>query len=280
MKWTPAQQQELFFRWFAKIGIHHFDVQLREPVPETKTAPASWRWLKPSLGISTGAFFLKYSSWVKFMNAKGGDIYIRPHGDSEHAVIFLDDLPMDKALQVSQKYAACVVCTSKDNTQVWLATDKVLSKAERKDAQVWMKGVGYTDPGSISGDHLGRLCGFRSQKRQCWVNLVTTTLGKKYPPTFVTLVDTVSPPLLGGERVSFSSPSQTDDRPKGTQAQKPQSQSERDFGWAMGAMKNGMLYSDVIDALAASAKKRKKANPVGYAERTAAAIHHMLKLKY
>lgn len=277
MKWSLAQQQELFFRWFAEMGIHHFDVQLREPIPSTDHAPASWRWLKPSLGISTGAFFLKYFSWVKFMNAKGGDIYIRPHGDSEHAVIFLDDLPMAKALQVSRKYAACVVCTSNDNTQVWLATDKILSKSERKDAQVWMKGVGYTDPGSISGDHLGRLCGVRSQKRQCWVNLVATTLGDKYSPSAVPLMETVSPPLLGGARVSSSSPPQTDDRPKGALPQKPQSQSERDFGWAMGAMRNGMLYSDVIDALTASAKKRKKVNPVGYAQRTADAIHNMIQ---
>jgi hypothetical protein len=280
MKWSQAQQQELFFRWFADIGIHHFDVQLREPIPATESTPASWRWLKPSLGISTGAFFLKYSSWVKFMNAKGGDIYIRPHGDSQHAVIFLDDLPMAKALQVSRKYAACVVCTSNDNTQVWLATDKVLSKAERKEVQVWMKGVGYTDPGSVSGDHLGRLCGVRSQKRQCWVNLVTTTLGSKYsPPPPTSLEETVSPPLLGGARVS-SSPPQTDDRSREAKAEKTQSQSERDFGWAMGAMKHGVSFSDVIDALTASAKKRGKVNPAGYAQRTATAIHQILKLKY
>jgi hypothetical protein len=279
MKWSLAQQQELFFRWFADMGVHHFDVQLREPIPATESSPASWRWLKPSLGISTGEFFLKYSNWVKFMNAKGGDIYIRPHGDSEHAIIFLDDLPIEKALQVSRKYAACVVCTSKDNTQVWLATDKVLSKPERKNVQIWMKGVGYTDPGSVSGDHLGRLCGVRSQKRQCWVNLVTTTLGDKYSPSVTPLTETISPPLLGGARVS-PSPSQTDDRPKGAQAQKVQSQSERDFGWAMVAMKNGLSYSDVIDALTASAKKRKKVNPVGYAQKTAAAIHNMLQSQH
>ena len=191
---SPHQQQEQFFQWFAIMGIHRFDIQLRMPDPDSKSSQAGWRWLKPNLDVSIGSFFLKFAKWTRFMNSKGGDVYVRPHGEISHGVIFLDDLPVDKAIQVSKKYASCIVCTSENNTQVWLATDRKLSKAERKFVQSWMRSVGYTDPGSISGDHLGRLCGVRSQKRNCWVNLIETTFGQRYSPS---IESPLSSPLGG-----------------------------------------------------------------------------------
>ena len=275
MKWTPEQQQELFFRWFVKMGVHRFDIQMQEPDPSAESTTKSWRWLKPSLNISTGTFFLKFSKWVKFINAKGGDIYIRPHGEASHALIFLDDLSIEKALQISRKYASCVVCTSKDNTQVWLATDEKLSKIERKNTQSWMKGIGYTDPGSTSGDHLGRLCGVRSQKRDCWVNLLVTTSGTKYTPPLIGDQPPISPPLRGEACASESLAAEASTA-KSTKNQKPQSQSERDFVWAMGAMRRGMLFSDVMDHLVASAKRRGKRNADLYAQRTVSAVHQLI----
>jgi hypothetical protein len=266
MSHHPRQQQEEFFQWFTKMGVHSFDIQVREPISNADDSLREWRWLKPTLGISVGDYFLKYSSWAKFMNSKGGDIYIRPHGESKHRVIFLDDLSLDKAIQVSEKYAACVVCTSKDNTQVWLATEKELSKLERKAVQSWMRSVGYTDPGSVSGDHLGRLCGVRSQKRNCWVNLTTTTYGQRYAPD---VESPLSSPL--GEACASHSSS------KGTQGLgQPPSPSEDEFGWVMGALKHGVPIINVINQLTDRAKKRGKRLPDHYAERTVMHAYRVL----
>ena len=213
----PSVQQDTFFRWFAQIGIHHFDIQLRVPETSDHGEEQNWKWLRPSKRMSTGEFFLKFSGWVKYMNSIGSDIFIRPHGEDSQSVMFLDDLPVNKAYKVANKYSACVVRTSPNYTQVWLATDRKLSKAERKSAQTHLKGLDYSDPGSTSGDHLGRICGVRSQKRGCWVNLLHASSGTKYSPPKEPLI---SPPL-GEARASRGF---TDGNP---------SQCERDFGWIL-----------------------------------------------
>ncbi len=262
----PNQQQERFFQWFARMGVHRFDLQLRIPTPAPEPGLNSWRWLKPSLDVSISGYFIKYACWVRFMNSRGGDIYIRPHGESEHGVVFLDDLPLNKALQISKKYSACVVCTSENNTQVWLATDRQLSKEERKVIQSWMRSVGCTDPGSVSGDHLGRLCGVRSQKRNCWVNLIATTFKDRYCPNIQQLLSSPK-----GEACVSS----TSFRKLG-ESEKRNSPSEREFGWAMGALKHGVSLNNVINHLSALAKGRGKRQSDLYAKRTAVAAYRIL----
>jgi len=263
---SPIQQQERFFHWFAKMGIYRFDLQLRVPSPDPESTTDSWQWLRPSLDISVGEVFLKYSKWIRFMNSKGADVYIRPHGEADHRTVFLDDLSLEKALQVSEKYAACVVCTSENNTQVWLATDKKLSKVERKSVQSWMRNVGYTDPGSVSGDHLGRLCGVRSQKRKCWVNLTTTTFGERYSPK---IEQPLSSPM--GEACVSPFPFR-----EGVVSGKRQSPSEHEFGWALGALKHGIPMINVINRLTALAKNRGKRQPELYANRTVMGAYRVL----
>jgi len=269
MTYFPTQQQEQFFQWFSRMGVHYFDIQLREPDPKSESSRDGWRWLKPSVNVSIGDYFLKFASWTRFMNSKGSDVYIRPHGELPQGVVFLDDLPIAKAIQVSKKYAACVVCTSENNTQVWLATDRKLSKVERKTVQSWMRSVGYTDPGSVSGDHLGRLCGVRSQKRNCWVNLVTTTYGQRYSPN---IANPLSSPW--GEACVSHSRSQL---PAPVASDKPSSDSEREFGWAMGALKHGVPLTQVINQLATQAKQRGKRQPEDYAKRTAMGAYRVLQ---
>jgi hypothetical protein len=265
---NPSRQQALLFRWFAKMGVHTFDLQLRAPNSCLQANGDPWRWLRPSKGMSTSEYFLKFSKWVNHMNAEGSDAYFRPYGEDEQPVIFLDDLPIDKAMRVSRKYASCVVCTSENNTQVWLAIDRSLSKSQRKGVQAHLKTFGYTDPGSVSGDHLGRLCGLKSQKRDCWVNLLATTLGNKYSPPSDLLTQTPqSTPLstpLGGRCVSSYANNST-----------PQSQSELDFGWAVGLLKSGSSLESVIEKLCRNAANRGKKCPEHYAQRTA---HNAMKV--
>jgi hypothetical protein len=66
-------------------------------------------------------------------NAHGSDIYFRPHGNTNHAVVFLDDVSVDNALKVAKKYTACVVETSPRNTQIWLGINKPCNKLARID---------------------------------------------------------------------------------------------------------------------------------------------------
>ena len=271
MTCCPNQQQEQFFQWFARMGMSRFDIQLRMPAPDSEPSRDGWRWLRPSVNVSTGAYFLKFASWIRCMNSKGGDVYIRPHGEQPQGVVFLDDLSVDKAIQISKKYASCVVCTSENNTQVWLATDRKLSKNERKSVQTWMREVGYTDPGSVSGDHLGRLCGVRSQKRNCWVNLVTTTFGKRYSPD---IGSSLSSPL--GEACVSPSPSPKASFSGVAVSEKSTSDSEREFGWAMGALKHGVPMINVINHLTDRAKIRGKRRPEDYAKRTVMGAYRIL----
>jgi hypothetical protein len=184
------------------------------------------------------------------MNSKGGDVFIRPHGEASHGVIFLDDVPVSKAMTIAKKYSACVVCTSPGNTQIWLATDQKLDKQERKAVQQFFRGIGYTDPGSISGDHLGRICGVQSQKRDCWVNLLQTSLIKKYSPE---VLATISCPE--GQACALNNGA---------------SRSEVDFGWVLGLIRTGKSPIEVTQKLCDHARNRKKRNPQQYAERTVA----------
>lgn len=242
----PEHQQSQFLKWFADIGVYSFDVQLRVP-----NSNHQWTWLPAHKNVSIGYYFLKLARWGRYMNSKGGDLFLRPHGEVAHSVLFLDDLPVDKAMRVADKYSACVICTSENNTQVWLATDRKLCKDQRKEAQSFLRDVGYTDPGSISGDHLGRFCGVKSQKRNCWVNLLTASHCGRYSPI---LPPNFSCPV-GQACVSSS------------QAVGP-SQSEQDFGWVIGMLKSGVSAREATERLEAKALHRNKRNPTDYAKRT------------
>jgi hypothetical protein len=246
----PVQQQETFFWWFAKMGVFNFDLQLRTP-SRTSSGEFAWKWLSPVKNISTGYYFLKMARWARYMNLNGSDVFLRPHGEDKHGVIFLDDVPVKNALMVASKYSACVVCTSKDNTQIWMATDRKLSKNQRRAAQAHIRDLGYTDPGSISGDHLGRICGVMSQKRDVWVNLIATSFSGKYSAV------TNSPVVAAEDQIRTS-----------LNKAQHSSQSERDFGWVLGLLRSGISQEEVVRRLVACATQRNKSSPEQYAQRT------------
>ena len=104
---TTNEQQSIFFKWCSKMGVSSFDLQLRIPV-FNQDKFSSWKWLRPIKNISVGYFFLKLLAWCRHINAKGGDVFIRPHGDAKQSLLFLDDLPVKKAMALSEKYASCV----------------------------------------------------------------------------------------------------------------------------------------------------------------------------
>jgi hypothetical protein len=246
-----AKQSEYMLAWFFAQGVDTVDIHLRCPKrPGAVYARAEdWFWLTHNKGLSHEKA-LHLMNWCRHKNAKGADIYIRPHRQRDQPFVFLDDLNISKARAVANKYRALAIETSRNNTQVWLSLTKALGEVDRKMLQQHIAHLGYTDPGSVSGEHLGRLSGFRSQKRGGWVGLLGYSSRKKYEPP-----ELISSPL---PRRGACAKTSTSGR----------SQSEKDFSWALRALRRRCAVENVIEELETSARSRGKPSPDKYARRT------------
>jgi len=113
-------------------------------------------------------------AWARAENAHGGEIYIRPARGFDWPLVFLDDLPVPVARQLALAYGAMVIQTSSaGGCHVWLPCDRDLDEDARLQAQRGLAARFGADKGSVSGEHLGRLAGFKNWKRGgCWVNLL------------------------------------------------------------------------------------------------------------
>jgi hypothetical protein len=105
--------------------------------------------------------------WLKRMNARGNDIYVRPDGD--HGLVLVDDLKAD-ALERMQRegYApAALLETSPGNFQAWVKLSEApLSVAVRTRAAQGLAQHYGGDLNSADGKHFGRLAGFTNRKPQ------------------------------------------------------------------------------------------------------------------
>jgi hypothetical protein len=106
-------------------------------------------------------------AWLKRMNARGNDIYIRPAG--EHGLVLLDDLTPDAIERLKgQGYNPAIVTeTSRGNLQAWLklSTDPVDAAVRTLIARNAAREFGG-DLNSADAQHYGRLAGFTNQKPQ------------------------------------------------------------------------------------------------------------------
>ena len=256
----PAMQIHAMLLWFQQAGVSLFDLHLRVPrSPGTDYYSGDWFMITAHEEVDAERITGKLFHWLRYRNAMGADIFIRPCRLRAQSVLFLDDLPMHRARMVAGKYSSCVIETSPGNTQVWIAIDRSLLLSDRKRAQRRIASLGFSDPASISGDHLGRLCGMRSQKRKCWVNLIATTSGKKYSP----VMQGHSLPLGGG------CASRKDDPAKG-------SPSEQEFGWVLGRLRCGISSEIVRNDLLKTATSRGKRNASAYVGRTMKNAEYLL----
>ncbi|MGE0105842.1 MAG: RepB family DNA primase [Thiomonas sp.] len=105
--------------------------------------------------------------WLKRMNARGNDIYVRPDGD--HGLVLVDDLNAE-ALERMQRegYApAALLETSPGNFQAWVKLSEApLSVAVRTRAAQGLAQHYGGDLNSADGRHFGRLAGFTNRKPQ------------------------------------------------------------------------------------------------------------------
>jgi hypothetical protein len=276
---NPKKQIETFLGWFNDLGVTSFDIHIRKPdTPGEDYKLGNWKWLTQNEKITADYILKTLLPWIRYENAHGSDIYFRPHKNENYAVVFLDDVSMSNAMKIAKKYTACIVETSQKNTQIWLGINRSCDTFERKMIQISLKNKGFSDPGSISGDHLGRLCGVKSQKHNTWVNLVTISRVQPYIPDYdnentipispLNLCKKkiytknnnlgIAPQLTnnGGECASFKSESFDS------------SQSGKEFGWVLGMLRKGYDYNTVADKLYAVANKRNKKSPEIYVKRT------------
>ena len=164
------EQMSQAIEWFESvdIGLWNFVVLDRGMVGHDRQRDASE--IRRSCGWA----------WVK--NREGRDVYIRPARGLDWPIVFLDDLPPKKALAISQKYAAMVVETSRQNCQVWIATTEPLDETARARVQGRLLTLVGADPGSKSGEHFGRAPGFKNHKpgRAGWVvRVIAASVGAR-----------------------------------------------------------------------------------------------------
>lgn len=136
------------------LGVERFEVGIRE----AKTGQMMNReWSRAELEQST--------AWLKRMNARGNDIYIRPAGG--HGLVLVDDLTADKLASMHKDgfQSAARIETSPGNFQAWVKlSDKPLSPEVRRVAAQMLANQYGGDPNSADSRHYGRLAGFTNQK--------------------------------------------------------------------------------------------------------------------
>ena len=290
-------QTEILLNWFFENQASAVDIQVRIPkFIGADYKSDDWIWITKHEALSQEKA-MRLLSWCRNKNCNGSDIFIRPHRHDQQPILFMDDLTLAKARMVSRKYRSIIVETSPGNTQVWLALSKSLSVRERKLAQQYISSRGLTDKGSLSGDHLGRLCGYKSQKRNFWVKYIDQSCAPLYNPILATsstfphggacVINTRDAPSLSSSSSQrYQSYAPLDNPIIATPSTFPHggacvintsgipslsgssSQSEKDFSWVLSNFRKGLSASELTELLTASASQRGKPSPAKYASRT------------
>ena len=159
--------------WWREIGIERADLAVRQP-----SGAMIWHCDLASLPLA----------WARAQNVRRAEVYVRPARGYAWPLVFLDDVETPRARAVARKYDALVVETSPaGGCHIWLACDRQLAESSRCRAQRWLAQRIAADLGSISGEHLGRLAGFKNWKRRgTWVNVLAASLhGQSWDPSVV-----------------------------------------------------------------------------------------------
>jgi len=195
-------------------------------------------------------------SWARAENARGAEIYIRPARGYAWPLLFLDDLTVKNALGAARCYGALAVHTSPvGGCHVWLPATETLDEVQRKACQQHIAARVDADPASTSGEHLGRLAGFRNHKRLgAWVNVLDAPDGGMAwtPPREI--LSGVSPPRARPGRGRCSG---VDRSPSG-----------QDWAWVCRQINAGIVPQRVIDGLVERCRDRRGPDAERYARRT------------
>lgn len=247
------KQTEWQLRWFDEHLVVNLDLAVRRPDGTFVS--------KDSCDLD-GVGVIRCLPWIRYENARQrADVYVRPARGHTWPVVFLDDVDPSVSRMVSRKYSALVIQTSQaGGCHVWLSVSRPLDESERSSAQRFLQQQLGSDPGSISGEHWGRLAGTKNHKRDgCWVNVLYASDGPPWEPV-------LSSPDVGEE--SKRSARLAD---RGS----TRDESVAEFAWCCHRIREGLSLPQIETELSKRALKRGKRNPVDYAKRTArAALRH------
>jgi hypothetical protein len=195
--------------------------------------------------------------WARSENLRQAEIYIRPARGYSWPVVFLDDVAAPLAGRVARKYDALVVKTSPaGGCHLWLSCDRPLEEEARRETQRWLAGLVAADLGSISGEHLGRLAGFKNWKRGgVWVNVLDASdRGCRWDPeaALSSRHATMKTDVPSGARSTT-----TDTSPSG-----------QEWGWVCGLLEAGCSPSVAHARLREAARSRRGRDADRYALRT------------
>ena len=114
----------------------------------------------------SSARLLRMLPWLKYSNASGAHIYLRPTGESSYTL--LDDLTAYSLAQMSNEgfAPAAVVETSPNNFQAWLRHTQPFSKELGTIAARTLAIRFHADTGAADWRRFGRAPGFTNRKPQ------------------------------------------------------------------------------------------------------------------
>lgn len=196
-------------------------------------------------------------AWARAENSRQAEIYIRPARGNSWPVVLLDDLPVAIASRIAHKYDSLVVRTSVEGgCHLWLLCSDVLEESERGLAQRWLAQRIEADPASTSGEHLGRLAGFKNWKRfGTWINVLDAS--RRNRPWAAQFSTDHEKPLPSTLRHSVAGALDS-------------SSSGREWGWICGLLEAGCDATTAYLRLIERARPRRGVDAERYACRTVA----------
>ena len=202
-------------------------------------------------------------AWPRAANAHGAEVYIRPARGFAWPMVFLDDVAPALALEGVDRHGGLVVRTSPaGGCHLWLPCARPLDEEGRRRVQRWLAGRFGADPASVSGEHLGRLAGFRNWKRcGCWVNLLRSLVDPE-----LRLV--IPQEILDPKELSPCRWAKPDPADPYTRSGRDTSPSGLDWHWVCSMLEAGRDPEQVRRDLVATAWSRRGNYVERYAQRT------------
>ena len=230
-----AEHTEAMLTAWRELGVNLADLAIRR-----RDGAMLWQRCRPLVDLPL--------AWARAENAHAADIYVRPARGHSWALVFLDDVAQGRAVEVAESNGGLAILTLPEGgCHLWLPTSAPLDEAGRCHRQRWLAEQLGADPGSVSGEHLGRLAGFRNWKRGgCWVNVLTPAVAG---PT------SVCEPGGSGH-------------PNALSTNRDVSPSGQEWGWTCRMLEAGWSPRKVYEALVAKASARRGADAERYARRT------------
>lgn len=246
---TAQEHTQWMLRWWRDAGIERADLAvMRRP------SCMIWHHDLPLDSLPL--------AWARAENVDQAEVYVRPARGRAWPIVFVDDVAAERAGLVARKYDALVVETSPaGGCHVWLTCRHPLTEQERREAQRWLARCLPADPGSVSGEHLGRLSGFKNWKRGGnWVNVLAGSRhGRPWDPTAALSLS------LNDRRCSIVRPSEA---PATATGQTDTSPSGREWGWVCGLLESGQSPDEVYRRLLDAARPRRGNDAERYARHT------------